>query len=219
MSLRDTERPGARTPGPRRLRARNHGFTLIEIILVLGIVSMVMALGLPAISRVTYQRINSQTRRFVGLIRTVRTDAILLNSIYRIVIDIEHNAYWVESQKEFKLLTAADEFSPAEKDRKKKKKDEVAPSNFSYAEKYSSKPIPLPGGVSFDGVLKERDGMLKEGIVYLNFFPNGFNDHAILYLGKEGEVGKGYSLLIHPTSGKVDIIPGLVKGFEQAGNQ
>ena len=203
-----------RSPRCVRPASRNAGFTLIEIMLVLGIVSMIMAVGLPAISRITYQRINSTTRKFVGLIRTVRTDAILLNSIYRLVIDLEHNAYWVETQKEFKLLVPDDEFAKSTKDKKKEK--EPPPSNFSMAEKYSSKPIPLPVGVAFDGVLKERDGLIKEGIAYIYFFPNGFNDHAILYLGKEGEAGRGYSLLIRSTSGRVDISPGVLKTFDQA---
>jgi hypothetical protein len=171
---------------------------------------MVMAIGLPAISRITYQRLNSTTRKFVGLIRTIRTDAILLNTIYRLVIDMEHNTYWVETQKSFKLLTAADEAQPVDP----KKNKNAPPSNFSFAEKYSAKPVPLPGGVVFDGVLKENGGYSKEGLVYINFFPNGFNDQAILYLTKEGSPGKGYSLLIRPTSGHVIITGQRLQSFD-----
>jgi hypothetical protein len=172
---------------------------------------MVMAIGLPAISKVTGQRISSTTRKFVGMVRTIRTDAILLNSIYRLAIDMEHNAYWVESQKEFKLLTSADQVQAP---KKKGDKKEPPPSNFTFAEKYSKKPVELPGGVTFEGVFKEREGLVREGIAYIHFFPNGFNDQAIIYLGREGQTGKGYSLVVRPTSGRVDIVAGVVQNLE-----
>src|SRR5580700_4277313 len=75
--------PTKRLPSRRQLG----GFTLIEILIVLGIISMVMAMGLPAIERVTYQRVNSTTRKFIGLVRTIRNDSILLNLVQRLAID------------------------------------------------------------------------------------------------------------------------------------
>jgi type II secretory pathway pseudopilin PulG len=181
--------------------------------IVLTIISMVIALAIPTLSRVTYQRLNSTTRTFIGLIRTVRNDAILLNNIYRLVIDLDRNAYWVEEQKEFKLLTDADE-TPAEKKKKKGKKDEEPPSNFNPSAKYSKKPVPLPASIVFQGVLKEKEGLRKEGLVYVHFFPNGFNEQAILYLNKEGAAEGGYSVILRPNLGKVDVEPGKVAGFQ-----
>lgn len=180
----------------------------------MAIIAMVMALGLPAIQRVTYQRINSTTRKFVGLIRTVRNDAVLLNNIYRLVIDFDQKAYWVESQREAKLLGAPD---PQASVSKSKKKDEPEPpSNFDFASKYSKKPVPMPDGVAFDGVLKEREGLVKEGRAYVHFFPNGFNEQAILYLKREGSQTVSYSLYVRPTSGRVDIFEEFVPNFEAA---
>jgi Tfp pilus assembly protein FimT len=176
---------------------------------VLAIISAVMAIGLPAIQRVTYQRINSTTRKFVGLIRTVRNDAVLLNNIYRIVIDFDKKTYWVETQREQALLS-----DPVAVDPKKKKGAQATSSNFMMAPKYSKKPVPMPDGVAFDGVLKEKEGLLKEGMAYIHFFPSGFNEQAILYLKREGTNVVSYSLVIRPTSGKVDIYPAAVTSFE-----
>ena len=177
---------------------------------------MVLALGLPAIERVTYQRVNSQTRKFVGLLRTVRNDSILLNVVHRLAVNLDKNTYWVEGQREFKLLTdpGAEEEAPRKKSLKKGD-DEEPPSNFQMAAKFSKEPIPLPGGVAFGGVLKEQEGLRKEGIVYVHFFPNGFAEQSILYLDKEGSDGKGYSLVVRPTGGKVDIFNEHIQSFEQ----
>jgi prepilin-type N-terminal cleavage/methylation domain-containing protein len=188
---------------------RPPGFTLIEILLVLGIIAMVMSLGLPAIERVTYQRINSTTRKFVGLVRTIRNDSILLNSVHRIVVDFDRKAYWVEVQKEPRLIS-----EQPEEPKKKANNKEAPVSNFSFAEKYSDKPIPWPGGVAIEAVRTERDDLLNQGTAYVHFFPSGYNEQAILYFSKEGSPGKGYSLVIRPTSGRVLLVRSFVKDFD-----
>lgn len=177
---------------------------------------MVMSIGLPAVSRVTLQRLNSTTRQFVGLIRTVRNDAVLLNSVHRLAVDFEKKTYWVEQQKKFELLTEEDP-----RDRKSSKgkgkggKDERPPSNFALAEKYNKEPKPFPGGVECTGVFKEKEGLRSDGVVYIHFFPNGFNDSAIMYLAKDGSPETAYSLVIRPTSGRVDIYREIVKNLDQ----
>ncbi len=168
-----------------------------------------MSLAIPALDRVTYQRLKSTTRTFVGLTRTVRDDSILLNNIYRLAIDLDKNAYWVEEQKEFKLLNAGETPPP----RKKGQKEEP-PSNFNLSPKFNKKPQALPSNVVFGGVLKEREGLKKEGLVYIHFFPNGFGEQAIIYLDREGSKAPGYSIIIRPNGGRVEVAPGIVKTFE-----
>ncbi|MBY0369849.1 type II secretion system GspH family protein [bacterium] len=207
------------TTSPKSNRSRS-GFTLIEIMIVLAIIGTVLALGLPAIQRVTYQRINSTTRKYVGLIRTVRNDAVLMNNIYRLVIDFDEHTYYIESQREAKLLGAPDpNASRSKKKNDKKEKDEEPPSNFDFAQKYNKKPVPMPDGVEFDGVLKEREGLVKEGKAYVHFFPNGFNEQAILYLKREGSQVVSYSLWVRPTSGRVDIYQEYVPSFDSVPNK
>lgn len=160
-----------------------------------------MAMALPAISRVTYQRVNSTTRKFVGMTRTIRNDAILLNNIYRLVFDFENKTYWVESQRQLKLLGDESEYE------KKKRKGTKGPppSNFAIAQKYSKEPINWPGGVSIDGVMKDGVGVINKGLAYIHFFPNGFNEQAIIYINKDGEKTGGYSLWLHANLGKIDV--------------
>ncbi len=192
--------------------AKKAGFTLIEILIVLGIISMVMALALPAIERVTRQRVVSTCRQFIGTIRTIRNDAVLLNQVHRLGFDFDKKEWWVDNQREFKLLDT--EASLHEKS-KKKKPAEPPPSNFSLSEKYSKKPIPFPDGVSIDGVLKEREGFRKEGIIVIHFFPNGYNEQAILYINRTGQdLTDSFSLHVLPTSGKVDFFKRFLKDFE-----
>ncbi|MBI4402711.1 MAG: prepilin-type N-terminal cleavage/methylation domain-containing protein [Deltaproteobacteria bacterium] len=205
-----TERAVLKTTSSRSKCANPKGFTLIEILIVLAIITLIMSVGLPALERVTYQRLNSTTRRFVGTIREIRNDAILLNTVHRLAINFDEKSWWVESQKEFKLLQDSEQ----EVTKAGRKSKEPPPSNFVIEKKYSSKPIALPDGVVFDGVLKERGGLTKEGTAYIHFFPNGFNDFSILYLNKEGSKGAGYSLVLRPTAGKAEIHAEKITSFE-----
>ncbi len=203
------EKLGRTTISRRNKHSETSGFTLIEILIVLSIIGMVMAIGLPAIQRVTLTRVNSLTRKFVGLTRTIRNDAILLNTVHRLAIDFDNSQYWVEMQRSFELLNT-EEPNPK---KKKGKKEEPPPSNFILSDKFGKKPTPLPDGVVIDGVLKEREGLRKEGMVYIHFFPNGFNDQAIIYLNRAGSKSEGYSLVLRPTSGRIEIMSGRVDAF------
>jgi len=190
------------------------GFTLIEILIVLAIIAMVIAMGLPAIQRVTNQKVNSTARKFVGLVRTIRNDAILLNNVHRLAIDFEKKAWWVEAQREFKLLEQMPDAAPPKK-KKSGKPEQEPPPNFLLVDKYSAKPVPLPEGVNIEGVLKEKEGLKKEGTVYINFFPSGLNDYAILYLMREGAQAINFSVVIRPTLGRVEIYNEVIQSFDQ----
>lgn len=188
------------------------GFTLIEILLVLAIIVTVLSYGLPVMSRITGQNINTSARNFISLVRGMRSDAILLNTLYRLSIDLENNTYIVETQNNQELLKESDVLSKKADSKKGAPEQEEKPA-FSPSDKYFKKPKALPSGVVFNGVLKEKEGLIKDGTVYIYFFPNGLNERAIIYLNSRGATTGGFSIIIHPTAGKVDFIKQKVAGF------
>lgn len=185
------------------LASKQAGFTLIEILLVLAIIVLVLSFGMPVVSRITGQNISTSARKITSLIRGVRTDAILLSSIYRIKLDLDKNTYLIQYQKQAGLLDESSllSFKP---DPKHPEDAQSQENGFVTADKYFKEPRSLPGGVVFNGVLKEKEGQVRDGIAYIYFFPNGLNEKAILYLNAAGAKEGGYSLYVHPTAGKVD---------------
>lgn len=180
------------------------GFTLVEILIVVAIISTVLAVAIPAIERVTYQRISSTARKFVGLVRTIRNDAVLLNNIYRLGFDFDKNTYWVQSQRQLKTIheSSSDKTTLASDS-----------SNFGFAEKYSKQPLDMPGGTKVLGVLKQGDGLIQKGAAVIHFFPNGYNEPAIIYLAKDGAKDAAYSLRI-PATGRPELLSGAVQDFD-----
>lgn len=196
-----------------QLKSRKRGFTLIEILLVLGIIAMVASIGIPAVGRLTYQRVAGTTRRFVGTLRSVRNDAILLNKIYRLAINFEDQTWWVENQNQLGILGNESQAGPVA-GTEDISKGSPLDSGFSMDKKYSAKPKELPGGVVFDGVLTERDGFFKSGLAYIHFFPSGYAEQSLVYLNKQGVEGGGYSLYVQPASGKIEVFNRRVINFE-----
>jgi hypothetical protein len=175
---------------------------------------MVVGLGLPAISRVTGQRLNSTTRQFSGMVKTLRNDAILLNTVHRIAVDFDAGEYWIEQQQQQGALLE-DPLTPPPPKKKPKKGDPPPSTGFTMAEKYGGKKNKFPGGVKILQIVKENEGLRKEGIVYVHFFPNGFNEPALIVLTRASDEDAGYTLLVRPASGNVDILPGVLKSFDQ----
>ena len=165
---------------------------------VIAIVALVLSASIPIISRVTSQRIASETRKFVGRVRTLRNDAILLNSIHRLVIDLESQTWWVEAQQQFKPLTEISEDNPPDE-------ASVSNPNFGIVEKYGNEPNKIPSGLIFQGVYKEVEGLVKEGAIFIHFFPNGFNEFSVIYLNRKGSEARAYAIEISPPSGRVEL--------------
>ncbi|MCB0417209.1 MAG: prepilin-type N-terminal cleavage/methylation domain-containing protein [Bdellovibrionaceae bacterium] len=183
---------------------REAGFTLVEILIVIAIIAFILSLGLPAIERVTSYKLNSTTRRFVGLLKTVRNDAILLSTIHRLAVNLDENTYWVEAQKKKALLQEI----PEDDDPKNPQ-----PSNFAIADKYTSDPKPLPDGLVFDGVFKETEGLRRNGLAYIHFFPNGYAEPSILFINRASRADNAYALEIVPPLGKVEIFRANVEEY------
>ncbi len=174
---------------------------------------MVLTVGVPAVSKLTYQKLNTTSRQFVGIVKTIRNDAILLNGIYRLGIDFEKQTWWVESQNKFSLIANVADEKPDPK-KKKNKKEEKPASNFTYVDKFSKQPNEMPSGVVFDSIYTERSGVVKEGIGYVYFFPNGYNEAAILYMNRQAAKNDPYSLVLQPTTGRVEVFKKKVTGFD-----
>lgn len=150
----------------------------------------------------------STTRKFVGLCHSIRSDAILLNVILSFHLDLDKQTYIVLEQKTLTDLASADDSSQGGAF------DEDDGGDFSPSEKYGKKPIHFPDGVKLMGVLKQNSNRQNTGSIDVFFFPNGYNEAAIFYIGRQGDTDPTYSLLLAPNTGKIDILRGLIQSFD-----
>ena len=85
------------TQRPNRANARARaGFTLIEIIAVIAIISMVFAVGLPRLSGSNWDPLNEEAENIAQSLRFARQRAIMTGVPHRLLIDLEEGGYLVE---------------------------------------------------------------------------------------------------------------------------
>jgi prepilin-type N-terminal cleavage/methylation domain-containing protein len=96
-------RPG---PRPRREGLSQGGFTLLELIAVLGLMALILALVLPGL-HTTYvrQRDRANLRRLVVALRTARSEAATNRRRVRVFLDLQTGQYRLEGVPKFGRLT------------------------------------------------------------------------------------------------------------------
>jgi len=198
-----------------RLRRKDSGFSLIEIMVVLGLVGILVAAISSRINKNTNRAIRRDVRVFAASLRDLRNHARMRNLTYCLVINMpekkdEKQTYWIESTGKHFLVTYDEEAL-------KKLKEEAE------AQKEGDKPPPDPGGFEIDGEMSKGgpqqlpDGLFFESVeiaalkkeftsgrIYVHFFPEGRVEEAVLHIGNRDKLH--WSLAIHPLTGHVDII-------------
>lgn len=198
------------------------GFSIIEILIVIGVIALGTLVIIPTFSNLTGQRLYNVTSDLGRLIRSTYSDAALSGNTFRIVFEMKvdektqekTSTFWVEASKEEargdELVKDEDEgvkfFDEREREKQKYvRKPEFLPLNGELGKKYE-----FPSSVRLFGVWVE--GMperKREGTVYLYFFPTGYTQKAEISLTDDEEGKNLMTLMTEPLTGEV------VTGYEE----
>lgn len=75
---------------------RRNGFTLIELVVVLALISVIAAIVLPRVDPFLPQRrLKSAARMLSGTISLAYAEAIAKNKTYRLYFELESDRYWI----------------------------------------------------------------------------------------------------------------------------
>ena len=145
--------PGAGCGRPRR------GFTLLELIVVLALVSMLLGLAAPSLRGFFASRQTADAAaQMLALTQLAGSRAAARGDVYRLNIDLETNTYWLTVQEEGEFVDLGSEFG----------------RHFRFPEGTTVRVEMLSGG---------------EPIPYVDFYPTGRTEEAVIELtGRQGEV-------------------------------
>ncbi len=154
---------------------RTDGFTLLEVVLVLVVLSMTLLLVVPKFSRV--ESLPTVSRPLANLIRSIHVSATTTKQTYRLYVDLDRQAYWVR--------VAAPQ-------------GEQLPSDPRLTRRWS-----LPPSIRIKGASTPAQGSVTSGQAVVSFSPMGRVDRFMLLLADENE--EVLSLNIKPLTGEVQI--------------
>lgn len=141
---------------PYRMGRGSHegGFTLFEIILVLGLLGLLLAIVVPRIGLL--QDAGTAGRSLIGLIHTLKGQAVSSQQVWRLHLDLDQGQYWVTTV-----------FADGER----------IPLDPRYEKRFE-----LPVGVKFERAVTVFQGRRETGTVYVQILPNGYPEAAIISL-------------------------------------
>jgi general secretion pathway protein H len=115
------------------VRRSQHGFTLIEIIVVIAILALVAGLGVSGVRRLAMSDLRNSSAQMSGAIRYLFDRASTTGKVHRLVIDMNDGKYWAEvSDDKFYVPHEAEsetelrrrEEKEVEEDEEKRRKEE-----------------------------------------------------------------------------------------------
>lgn len=190
------------------------GFSLAEVIIVIGIIGAILAVVLPGIAdkKIDMRKV---FREFTIAGKDLRSRAKMSGSTYRLAFQLEpgKQSWWVEKSNRVSLIDKK-KFDE-ERNRPKEtfqKDDEKPPSEFEAdATIFKSKQM-LPKGFSFKHIESgTQDIIVTEGMAYIHFFPQGMIEPSAIQI--EDPKKNIWTVVYNPITGQTDIIsdPKLLK--------
>ena len=155
------------------------GFTLIEMVVVVTILSLVAAVVLPLLPSTDAASLRSSARRLSTVIRYLGDRAVTTKDHYRMRLDLSENKVLVK-----KIVNG----------------EETAPED-----PFFSKSI-LADGVSVEDIEVPRLGKTSEGAVDIDFGVAGLGDFTVIHL--KGANDAHFTVTALPYGGRVEVLEG-----------
>lgn len=186
--------------------------------MALMLLGLLVAIAIPSFNALVGTHLRKAVNQMQGLMRDVYMKAALSGKTHRIVFDLDHNQYWVESSegqvtlgKGTNQVGRQGEGSLLSDDEKRlidrlgddvKGKGFLLTPSFQAVDGELGKKQSLPSGVRFAGVWADNlDDRVRKGKAAVYFFPGGSMQNAQVSLSLDN--GKDLTTLVgDPLTGK-----------------
>jgi prepilin-type N-terminal cleavage/methylation domain-containing protein len=166
---------------------KNRGFTLIEMVVVLVLISLSIALVTPSLSRFSKRvELKATAQKVSGILRHFRSESIQKGRVYQILFD--------SGTGEVRIRALEKEEKEGEGKEEEKKGTEEA--------KAQERRYPLPGGVLIKEV-KIPSPEFPSDFPTIEFYPTGGSNGGAVLLEMQDQ--KGYWIKVHFLTGIVEI--------------
>jgi len=155
------------------------GFTLIEMVVVMVLISLFMVLSIPLLGNIGTGSLDTSARRLSGTIKYLFNEAALTGLEYRLIYDLDQKSYHAQVlEADGELVEASDQGREAK----------------------------LKGAVRFKDLQVPGRGKFTAGQVTIRIDPSGWIEETVIHLddGKD----KMLTLRVMPLTGATEIFEG-----------
>ena len=183
MNLTRTYR--AKTSDRKRRRG---GYTFIELMIVMTLLAVIMSFSVPAFQSLLEGTVTKEVNRLTGVVRLVRSEAILTRKTFRLVFDLERHGYAIEEKNPFGKFELKNE------------PRSIAPHEFDDS-------IRIRDIMIFGRRLERMD--TSQAPVVID--DSGFMDPFLLHLDVDG---KPHTLRVAGLKAKMELLDGYVEKYD-----
>ena len=152
-------------------KLNSRGFTLIELMIVIGLIGLMLALAVPTTREaLTVNNLKKATRQLIGLERQLRVEAVRDQVDNILVLSISTSGYYVVTP-------------------------DMTPEKMLDVEKQARK---FPDGVIIRDVVDSKNEKIKDGKVRIKFGRNNISSPLIIHLAESED---NMTLVINPFLG------------------
>lgn len=161
---------------------RNRGFSLVELVIVLVLISLSIALVTPSLSRFSRQvELKTAAQKISGILRYIRSESIQKGKVYQVQVD--------PASREVRVQALEEE--------EKGEGEKGVEGQQVFRKSYS-----LPAGVQMREI-KISSSEFPSDLPAFEFYPNGGSNGGSIIV--EGKDQKGYRIKVHFLTGMVEI--------------
>jgi general secretion pathway protein H len=195
-------------------RTAERGFTLVELLVVIGVLGLLAAAAVPAIESVTGANARKAAGELAGTMRYLFDTAALRPATCRLAIDMGERTFWPECARGRAGVAKDPEREADRRDAFPRERDEeveklLAGAEYGAFEDRLARKRELPGAAAFGKIHVEgRRRGVEEGIVHVHFFAGGRAQRAFVPVRDGSHV---YTVVLEPFTGRARVVNGEVE--------
>ncbi|MBL8602574.1 MAG: prepilin-type N-terminal cleavage/methylation domain-containing protein [Myxococcales bacterium] len=199
----------------RRSWHREEGFTLIEIMVALAVVTLLMSSAVVGFGAVRRGKLRAGASAIGSAFRFAYVHALSTGRATRVVVSLRDRRYWIEDTEDAHVLDAHDPFRAGgaaenaevleaaarrEAELMAQMRPRAPRAEFSRPEGRRYREREIEGAVFSRLYTAHADEPREEGNGYVYFFAGGLAERAVVQL--TGEDGAVYSVMVEPQTGR-----------------
>jgi len=197
-------------------RERSAGFTLVELLVVVGVIAVLAGLAAPAVGTLTGANARQAAGQLSGGMRALFDTAALRHATCRMALDLEHRAWWAECAPGHAGIARDPDRREDDEDLARRFPEEheaearrlLARTRFGAFSDRLVQKREQPGRTAFGTVHVEGRRGAEKGIAYVYFFPGGQAQRAFVPVLDGNNL---YTIVVEPFTGRARVVTGAVE--------